>query len=512
MSRSVRLSRQVGFGGPVGRCLGALSAGLCICSAVSGQTLSVVPSLTITDTLTSNRNLQSSSTKVDQVTQISPTVSLTARGDTSLQGSLSYSANGLIYLRDSSLNTVYHSLASSGNLRLFDRLLEGRGGVDVTASASRQAVSAFGTQGGDRALNNDNQTQTFSYSLSPFLRGRLLGEVNYQVRTSYSGSLSGASQVGDSASLNTSAGLSGRLGKIGWGLDVSRATTIPDVGRRTTNSRVGASANYSPDVDLQLSLRAGSEVDNLTSQSSRNTVNWGAGIGWTPTPRTSVRFDVDRRFFGNSHSLSVSHRMARISLTAGDSRSLQQGGTAGRGVVSIYDLFFAQFASVEPDPVKRDILVRNFLAANGLDAGSKVVIDGFLTSSSTVQRSQNLSMAYQGVRTTLTVSALRSQSSRLGDGGEQGDLTNGAVRQQGLSVTMSYRLTSDTSFVVSLSEQRTPGVGVQAGNETRTVVASWATPVGRRSNLSLSVRHTRFDSDTNPYHESAIIGSYRMQF
>jgi uncharacterized protein (PEP-CTERM system associated) len=471
----------------------------------------VVPSLSLTETLTSNRNLQSASRQFDLVTQISPTVSLTARGD-SLQGSLSYSANGLIYSRDSSLNTVYHSLSSAGNLRLFDRLLEGRGGVDVTASASRQAVSAFGTQGGDRSLSSVNQTQVFSYSLSPFLSGRLLGEVTYQVRTRYSASLSGASQVGDTASLDSSAGLSGRLGKLGWGLDLTRATAIPDVGVRTTNTRFSASASYSPDVELQLSVRGGSEVDNLSSQSSRSTVNWGAGFGWSPTPRTSIRFDMDRRFFGRSHSLSASHRMARVSLTASDSRSLQLGGTAGRGVVSVYDLFFAQFASVEPDPIKRDILVRNFLAANGLDAGSKVIINGFLTSSSTVQRSQNLSMAYQGMRTTLTVSALRSQSSRLGDGSDQGDLTNGAVRQQGLSVTLSYRLTSDTSVVVSLSEQRTPGVGLQPGNATRSVVASWATPVGRRANFSLSVRHTRFDSDSSPYQESAIIGSFRVQF
>lgn len=499
--------------GLFGRTLVTAVSGLAIGAQTNAQGVSLSPSLTITETITNSSGVQSASHRFDQVTTISPAVSMSSRSG-ALQGALTYSANGVVHARDSSRNSVYHTLSSTGNLNLFDRLLDGRGGIEVGASASRQDISAFGPRSGDSALSNDNQTQVFSYSLSPYLRGRLFGEVSYQARVQYSATLSGASQVGDAASLGSSIGLSGNFGRVGWGLDVSRSTALPDSGARTTNTRFGLTAAYAPDVDWQFSLRGGAETDNLSNQSTRNTINWGAGIGWTPTPRTSFRFDMDRRFFGRSHSLSVSHRLSRASLVASDSRSLQQGGATGRGLLSLYDLFYAQFASVEPDPAKRDLLVRNFLAANGLDVGAKVLVDGFLTSVATVVRSQNLSVAYLGNRSTLSLGLFRTQSSRVGDNGgiDQSDLANGSVTQQGLSVTMSYRLTSDSSVVVSLSGQRTPGVGLQPGNESRSIVASWGRPIGKRANVSLSVRHTRFDSDTNPYQESTLNGSLSMQF
>ena len=487
-------------------------ASLAVVSTASAQGLSVTPSLTITETLSDNGSLRSTSRQFDSVTTISPAVSLSSRSG-SLQGSLNYSANGTLHARDSSLNSVYHTLSTAGNLKLFDRLLDGRGGVDVNASASRQGISAFGPQSGDSSLDNANQAQVFSYSLSPYLRGRLLGEVSYQVRLRYSASLSGASEVGDSSSLDSSIGLSGRFGRLGWGVSLTRATQIPDEGFRTSNTRLGANLGFSPDVDWQISLRGGAETDNVT-QSTRNTINWGAGFVWLPTPRTNVRFDMDRRFFGRTHSVSIGHRMARFSLSASDSQSLQQGGAVGRGLVSLYDIFFEQFASIEPDPAKRDILVRNFMAANGLDAGAKVVVDGFLTSAISVSRRRNLSVAYQGMRSTASLAYFRSRSTRVVDNGglDQGDLNNGAVTQQGLSVTLSYRLTTDSSVVVTLSGQRTPGVGLQTGTESRSIVATWGKPLGRNTNFSLSIRHSRFSSDTNPYNESAVIGSVRMRF
>ena len=48
--------------------------------------------------------------------------------------------------------------------------------------------------------------------------------------------------------------------------------------------------------------------------------------------------------------------------------------------------------------------------------------------------------------------------------------------------------------------------------DLQSVVATWSTRLGPHASASLGLRHNRFDSDTNPYNESALIGSVRLQF
>lgn len=480
------------------------------CAGAGAQSaLTVVPSVAVTATATDNRDLSSTRREADLVTQISPGIALSSRRG-ALQGSLNYTLDGVVYARDSAQNNVYHSLGANGRLSLLD----GRAGVNATASAGRQIVSAFGTQTADANLGAGNQAQVVSYSLAPYLTGRLLGNVQYRAQAAYSESRSDAGTTGDTKSLNVSAGLSGRMAALGWGVDASRAISETPATARTHNGRIVGSLNHQFDPELQFFLRAGTEVDDIRTGQSERTTTWGVGVQWLPGPRTSLRADYDKRFFGRSHALAFSHRMARTIWTLGDSRSFETGGVAGRAVVSVYDLYFVQFASVEPDPVRRDALVRNFLAANGLDAGSRVVAGGFLTSGPTVQRSQNLSAAYQGLRATITVSLLRSESrSAVEATATGGDLANtNRVRQQGLSVSLTHRLTPESSFVVTASQQRTPSSGNFGGSDLQSVVATWSTRLGPHASASLGLRHNRFDSDTNPYNESALIGSVRLQF
>lgn len=488
----------------------AAAAALACATAVAQGAFSIVPSVSVSATATDNRDLSSSRREADLVTQVSPGIAIASRRG-ALQGSLNYSLNGVVYARDSALNNVFHTLAANGRLSLLD----GRAGVEASASAGRQIVSAQGTQSPDANLGLANQAQVVSYSLSPYLTGRLLGNVTYRTRLVYSESRSDAANAaGDTTSLNVSAGLSGRLAALGWGLDAVRAISETPTTARTHNGRIVGSLSHQPDPEVQLFLRAGTEVDDIRTGRSERTTIWGVGAHWTPGPRTSLRADYDQRFFGRSHALIFSHRMARTIWTLGDTRSFETGGVGGRAVVSAYDLFFAQFASVEPDPVRRDALVRSFLAANGLDPGGRVVTGGFLTSGPTVQRNQNVTAAYQGLRATITLSLLRTESrSAVEADATGGDTANGnRVKQQGLSVSLSHRLTPDSSFVVSASQQHTPSSGNFGGSDLQSIVATWSTRLGTRASASLSLRHNRYDSDTNPYHESAVIGSLRMQF
>ena len=82
-------------------------------------------------------------------------------------------------------------------------LIERRLGVNASASISQQAVSAFGTQSASTTADNANRAEVTTYSLSPYLRGRLLGEADYQIRLAYS--TSGSSSACSRDSLPNSA-------------------------------------------------------------------------------------------------------------------------------------------------------------------------------------------------------------------------------------------------------------------------------------------------------------------
>lgn len=467
----------------------------------------IAPSLTLSQTFTDNRELSATNKRAEGITQVSPGISISSRSGL-LQGYLNYTGTGVLHSRDTQLNEYLNALDARGTAAFIDRRLL----IDASARISQQAVSAFGVQSTDPALTDRNRTEVHSYTLTPSLRGRLLGEVDYQARLAYAASRSSSTSIGDTESLSGSLGISGGRGVFGWGLDGER--TVAENGlqndRRTLVGSVRASLSYRYDFDWQFYLRAGKEANNVVNTSS--TATWGGGASWSPGPRTQASVNFDKRFFGHSHSVTLSHRFARTVVSFTDSRDLSTGGVGGASAISLFDLYFQLFATVQPNPALREALVREFLRQNGLDPSTRVS-SGFLSSGNSVQRRSTLSVAMQGVRNTLNASLFVGTSTRLGAVVAEGDLANvDQVRQSGLTINWTYRLTPTSSFSLTGNQQRSSGSGSQPGTGLRTLVAAWSSALGDRTSVSLSVRHSVSDGDLNPYTESALIGSMSMRF
>lgn len=506
MSPDVILAAKLGKLLPIGAASACVAALLPL--AAQGQALVVTPSLTLTETATTNRALRSEDPQADLISLISPGLSVVSRRG-AVQGSLAYSLNGVVHAREASLNNVYHNLAAAAQATGYD----GRLGLAATANANRQIVSAYGTQGIDPSLSNENQAQVFSYGLRPYFTGRLLGDITYRAQLAYNATHTDGSSLGDTRSLTTSVSLNGRKGTLSWVVDGSRQIAENADRPRSHNGSVGVGLSYQPDIDWNFGLRVGSDVDDLRTGRSERTATWGVGVAWSPTPRTKLKVEVDERFYGRSHLLSLSHRFTRLVLSASDSRSLQTGGVVGRSTVSNYDLFFQQLASTEPDPVRRDALVRGLLTSQGLDPNAQVVAGGFLSGGPTVTRARNLTSAYQGIRSTLTVTYVVTATESIGVSSADDDLASvGRVRQKGFTVSWSHRMTPESSLLVIASSQRTPSASQQSGNDLRTISATWTGRLGQHTSVSLGVRHVTFDGEPNPYQESALLGSLRMQF
>lgn len=477
----------------------------------AGRVFGLTPRISTSVVATDNVNLSATDRQSDVYLQISPGLRLQSNGGR-IRGSLDYSPSFYAYSQASDKNRVTHALTAS----LMAEAVENWAFVDVNANASQQSISALGTQTVDPALGGGNQTQVLTYSVSPYIRGKFWGNTNYEFRLRAGESRTESSTVSDSRSELALLNLSGAtwVPSLGWASSLQHQVDDFSAGRRTTADRFRGTLTYALTPQLGVSAFGGYESSDQVGTARLDGETHGLGFNWRPTERTKLTGEREQRLFGNTYSLSFEHRMPRSVIRYGAGRDVSSGlNNSTSSVVSAYDLYFAQFASIEPDPVKRQALVNSFLLANGISPSSTVG-GGFLTSALTLQRRQDLSVGLIGVRSTITFLLTRTNSERLdGSSASSGDLAAfGGVEQRAFSVNMAHRLTPISSLNLLLSEQRNSGNNTSLSTKLRLVSLTWSSKLGPQSSVSLGARHSVFDSSTAPYDETAVTGLFSVQF
>jgi uncharacterized protein (PEP-CTERM system associated) len=469
------------------------------------------PSVSLRQTFTDNQSLQTVK-ESDSITEATAAVRISANSGR-IRGILDYSLTGLLYARNNDANAVRHFLSSNATAEL----IEGQGFVDLRGSYSRQAISAFGSQTPTPSLSESNQTDVGSLGVSPYIRGRLAGFARYEARLSYDISRAKGTSAGDSESgaalLHIDGG--GSVSPLGWSADVSHNISNYRAGRRTFDSRARAGVTYVVTNELRLGVTAGTERTDLRTLDAESNATYGAQLEWTPTERTLLSGNIEKRYFGTAHSLRFTHRTPNTSWAVTDSRDISNTSAQGiAGFGSAYDLFFRQFASAEPDAVKRDALVRGFLQTNGINP-SAVVVGGFLAAAATLDRAQAASFALVGARNTVTlqVTARRSERADKISTAVQDDLSSSQqVRQRGLSLDWALRLTPQSSVNLGGSYQRSTGDSSTQQSTLKAITATWTSTLGPKTTVSAGARRAEFDSTTVPYDETAIFAALRYAF
>ena len=476
------------------------------------RSFSVVPRLSVTETFTDNVSLASTGRQAEQITDISPGIVISGNSGR-VKVFFDYSLHETLYAQNSSGRRSQNALNSSGTIEA----IENWAYLDFGGTISQQAISAFGAQSPSNFSINSNLTETRSFRLSPYLRGQLSTFADYEARYSLVTNRSASALVSDVTTNDGLVRLTGRTPSagLGWAADMSRQTTDYRAGRSTQADVLKGTLTYAVGPQLNFSISGGREANNYTSVNKQSSLTSGFGVNWIPSETTRLSASRQNRSFGESHSVSFEHRTARTAWRFSDSKDISVTPSASGfgGFGSTYDLYFSQFASIQPDPVLRAALVNSFLQANGLNPNVSVV-SGFLTSAVSLQRRQDLSFALLGVRDTVTFFANRSSGSRLDSVAvANDDLSNsGAVRQNGFSVSYAHRLTPDASLNVLASAQKaSDGQGLQS-TSTKSVNVTVSTRLTRRATAVLGARRVVFESPTAPYTESAVTGALNVQF
>jgi len=507
---------------PSGTLRSALAAAVLLVCAGSGHAqdadgaqrgrsgLVIQPRLGVMETLTDN--VQQSATEKDAalVTQVSPGIRIESRSGR-VRGSFDYSLNGILYTKTDAKNQTQNSLSAKGTAELVENSLY----VDAQASIGQQAISAFGQQSANSSLRNANRTEVGSVSVSPYWRGRLSSFASVEVRANATAMNTKESIAGDSHTEGMSVRLNGlSAGQLSWWASLSSQDShfrLGDTNSRNTVANLGL--NYRPDVDFNLTVNGGPERNDYGGGSMRNSSNYGASVTWTPSPRTKLLADWQHHDYGDAHTFTFEHRRAHSLWRYSDVQSVTLGSPNGQAAgTTLFNLFYQQCIAVQPDPSTCSTVVTDYLIARGLDP-NMILSSGFVASAPTTQRLQDLSVSLDGLRTSLLFSLSQTKSQLLNAaqaGG--GDFSQSSlVRQRGATVSVSHRLTPDSSLYGAFSVMQNRGDTAALSNDLRTITANWSGRLGRRLTLSLGARHTTF-TGANGYSEKALTANLVQQF
>lgn len=502
-ARSLVGGRALTFG------LGIVASTLAAAQAVggSGIGLSSRAFLTLDSSLTylDTRRPNGSNTS-DLVVDVRPGLRITSRTGR-VQGSLFYSLGLVQHLGNNRDSSLQHLLSLSGTAEAIERWLY----VDAAASISRQSLSAFGRQSVVPGLSDDgNTTEVGTISLSPRVAGQVAGIASYSARVTATATETRKSDAGDSYSVASTFSL-GSLSesRLSWGLQFQDLRSDFKLGRSTQTDRVTASLSYVPDVDWLLTVRAGQESTDVLSTERKRYDNYGASARWRPGPRTLVQFDTDKRYFGQSHSLTLEHRFPLTSLRFTSVRDVSSTGdpNAVGQPLTLFQMFYALFASIQPDPVLREQFVIDYLRSIGQDPGARVGA-GVVNSGVSLLERHDLSWSYAGRRLTLTLQAFATRSQLL----DNVSAANEEIAQRGLVASASHRLTQTATASLIGSLLRTAATPTRGGTELQSISLNWTERLSLRTGVGLTARYGRFSSPTDPYSEAAISASLNHRF
>ena len=508
--------------------LASLSSNLALAQVDSGtqnQAFVIKPRIALTETWTDNVAVGGGQNSKESgfITQVAPGIRIDAK-TARLKAYLDYALTGSFYSTSSASNRTQNSLNTFGTLEAISNWMY----LDFSGQIAQQAISAFGAQSPSNANINSNSTETSTYRLSPYIRGQLAGIADYSLRYTWSTTQSNGSVASDIELADWAGQLRGStpFQNLKWSIDATQQNASYSNGRTTEAERLYGTGTYTVVPQFRISLSGGQESNNYASQNAESKATYGYGFDWTPTERTQISAFKERRFFGDGHRYSFSHRFPLSNIRYSDTKdvSVLPNQFATVGIGTVYDLFYpiyyqicsqnSQISSLYPD---LDTCAKAGLSQLTNSPNAQVT-SSFLASRATVQRSQQLALGMQGTRNTLTVLFSRNESQSILASSAANDdfLLNNTnnIRQRGFSINLSHQLSTQSSLNLMGSRQQSTGTTTGNALKATTMMyqASLTSKLGAKTTGGISIRRTEFENSNTPYTENALIGTLSVIF
>ncbi|MFM2052475.1 MAG: hypothetical protein RL456_512 [Pseudomonadota bacterium] len=428
----------------------------------------VAPAVKAVATTSNNVGLRASGdTTTDTVLTVTPQLQVLGNGpDYRLTGTVA--ADMVSYLGRSRADRVLPRGQVSLNTRLVDRLFF----VDADVAADTTSSTPFELLG-ESATVYGSGTSTRA-RLSPYIERDLTPTSRLTARTDHVWSR-GAATTASVAGIADNADAYVQTHTARYDLRPQPAGLRAEFNHQNTSyrdSQAGGltlqtarlAALYAPDPTFTIGVTAGRDAARYTTNDISEPLR-GVLMRWAPTERTELDALVERRFFGNGWNITLTHRSPFMALSAGLVRQAttfaSRLGTlqAGGDVPTLVD---AILRTRILDEAVRQAAVQDLIAKRGLPDTLAGPVDLF-SRTVQLQNGMNVTLALVGVRHTVTVRVFHTRIEDLRGPNDDASGLLGLASdsiQQGGTVTLSRRMTPETTADVSFTHARTEGIGL----------------------------------------------------
>jgi len=337
----------------------------------AGVTFGVRPrpfalSIGVVGTFTNNVNLQpSGQEKSDFVLNFIPQVALNYQGAHAyLTG---YAALPIVlYTRETDNDQAYPSVGLFGRVEALERFFYIEGSVSVT----QEYFSPFGGQPIGLVNASANRYTSATYQVSPYIQGVTPSDIRYSLRdnnlwfTTYHAPPNTANSYYNQLLGN----IASPVAPWGWALDYEGDWTKFEGQPTLVSNLVRGRVLYQLDPQIQLTGSGGYEDNRYTFTDYRGPI-YGAGLKWTPSPRTNLVAFWEHRFFGPSYLFTFDTHGPLSALSLHASRNItsypQQLLTVP-ATGNVAQLLTSIFSSRFTDPTQLQSFVNGLIQDRGL--------------------------------------------------------------------------------------------------------------------------------------------------
>ncbi|MES9944498.1 MAG: TIGR03016 family PEP-CTERM system-associated outer membrane protein [Candidatus Thiodiazotropha sp.] len=461
---------------------GCLACGMVIAvnsGAVHAADWVISPSIGLSHIYTDNVNLTNEDPVSDNVTVLSPTLSILKEGG---RASLdfNYAPQYRHYRDGTSDNEVVHFMRTEGNVELAENHLF----IDGWLRADRTNITSTGRTGIDGITGAEDDTDYYTLGISPYLTGRL-GNFSV-VEARLTGDKVNYSEELDNDSTGKRAEIAFGSGSMFtnqiWELLLQQSDVEYqnlDVNNETQIIR----AEYIQKLTQQwaLSFSVGYENYELAVTEDRDDTTWSVGAIYTPNPRTSIALGVGERSFGDDYYFDFSHRSSRTIWTA----RYEQDFISAREELRAQPLFerLDAFGEMVRDPILESFPVTT------RGAYSPTITEDYYES-----KRFSTEFTYQTGRTSIGLQAVLQERIYDREGRDTEDIEVGLLIQRRLSRLMSgfiHVIGADHEQETLTYDQLSTSLGVNY-------------QIGQDSRISLSLAHYEREAETddNSYEEN----------
>lgn len=457
---------------PVARSIAAL----CL-SAVAGQpamadTLRVETNARATAVASNNVAMSNSgSAESDVVLTVSPRIQLTGLGGGyRLEGDIGF--DGVSYLARTRGDHLYPNARLGLNAEVVNQLLY----VDTAVDANATARTPFGVL--DDGVTTQNRSTVTRERISPYLRREiganallLVRSDNSWTQTSNAFGASGNTLRSDVHAHTASYSLLPR--PLGLHVQLSRLdsqtnnTLVANNGQVTFDA-ARLSLLWAPASDYYLGLTGGRDRGAYGNTDTSGTLS-GVIVRWLPTPRTDLYASAEKRFFGTGWDGRFTHRSPFMVVSAAVNRDASTYAADVASISaesSVAALLDASLTTRITDPQARQQAVNDTIRQLGLPRSLSGAVNVTSLFARLNQRA-DVSVALLGTRHAVMLRVFQQTTQDLlGPGDVVTDITSANARQRGASVTVSRRLSPDTTADVGGTYARAVGFGVTEGIRT----------------------------------------------